>query len=158
MTLSSTAIRTLQRTDDPFGVLMLLTISGDGLGDTIRMVSDTRDCTSRGNVYLALPFDWTLPDEAAGEVGRAQLRMDNVGRELTAEFELLPPGAELLATLEVVCRATPDVVDMSFTAPMSGVQASVLSITASVGEGDLMRLPAVDLRFDPFTAPGLFPT
>lgn len=45
---------------------------------------------------------------------------------------------------------------MSFTAPMSGVQATPLSITATVGEGDLMRLPAVDVRFDPFTAPGLF--
>lgn len=156
MTLSTTAIRTLQRTDDPFGLLMLLTITGDGLGDTIRLVSDTRDCTSRGQVYLGLPFAWTLPEEAAGEVGRAQVQIDNVGRELTAELERLPPGAELVATLEVVCRATPDVVDMSFTAPMSGLQATPLSITATVGEGDLMRLPAVDVRFDPFTAPGLF--
>lgn len=156
MTLSTTAIRTLQRTDDPFGLLMLLTITGDGLGDTIRLVSDTSDCTSRWNVYLGLPFAWTLPEEAAGEVGRAQVQIDNVGREITAELERLPPGAELVATLEVVCRATPDVVDMSFTAPMSGVQATPLSITATVGEGDLMRLPAVDVRFDPFTAPGLF--
>lgn len=156
MTLSSTAIRTLQRTDDPFGLLMLLTITGDGLDDTIRLVSDTRDCTSRGQVYLGLPFKWALPQEAAGEVGRAQVQIDNVGRELTAELERLPPGSELLATLEVVCRATPDVVDMSFTAPMSSVQAGVLTITATVGEGDLMRLPAVDVRFDPFTAPGLF--
>lgn len=156
MTLSTTAIRTLQRSDDPFGLLMLLTITGDGLGDTIRLVSDTSDCTSRGHVYLGLPFAWTLPEEAAGEVGRAQVQIDNVGREITAELERLPPGAELVATLEVVCRATPDVVDMSFTAPMSGVQATPLSITATVGEGDLMRLPAVDVRFDPFTAPGLF--
>lgn len=156
MTLSTTAIRTLQRTDDPFGLLMLLTITGDGLSDTIRLVSDTRDCTSRGNLHLGLPFAWTLPEEAAGEVGRAQVQIDNVGREITAELERLPPGAELVATLEVVCRATPDVVDMSFTAPMSGVQATPLSITATVGEGDLMRLPAVDVRFDPYTAPGLF--
>lgn len=156
MTLSTTAIRTLQRIDDPFGLLMLLTITGDGLGDTIRLVSDTRDCTSRGQVYLGLPFKWKLPDEAAGEVGRAELQIDNVGRELTAELERMPPGAEWLGTIESVCRATPDVVDMSFTAPMSGVQATPLSITATVGEGDLMRLPAVDVRFDPFTAPGLF--
>lgn len=156
MTLSTTAIRALQRTDDPFGLLMLLTITGEGLSDTIRLVSDTRDCTSRGQVYLGLPFAWTLPEESAGEVGRAQVQIDNVGRELTAELERLPPGAELLATLETVCRATPDVVESTFTAPMSGVQAGVLSITATISEGDLMRLPVVDIRFDPFTAPGLF--
>lgn len=156
MSLSAASVRALHRTDDPFGPVMLLTIAGAGLPDVIRLASDTRNLTSRGQEFLGLPFEWTLPEESAGEVGRAQLRMDNVGRELTAEFERLV-GRELMATLEVVQRATPDVVDFAFTAPMSGLLVNPLSVSAVVGEGDLMRLPAVNVRFDPFTAPGLFP-
>lgn len=157
MSLTTTAIAATQRTSDAHGFLYLLTITGGGIVAPVRIVNDTRDLTSQGFLFLALPFQLVLPKDAAKETPRAQLQIDNVGRSITAELEALEPGAELTATIQVVYRATPDVIEYEFMAPLSGVRANMFSVTATVGPSDLMRRPAVNLRFDPFTAPGLFP-
>ena len=157
MTLSSTAIAAVQRTTDGVGFLELLTISGGGIAVPVRLVNDTRDVTSGGELFLACPFEVVPPMDAAKEVPRAQLRIDNVGREIGQELEALEPGAELVATFQVVYRATPNVIEYGFTAPLSGIRANVFTVSAVMGPTDLMRRPAVAIRFDPFTAPGLFP-
>jgi hypothetical protein len=157
MSLSATTHTALQRTADPFGLVELLTIDGDGLEAPVRLVNDTANFVSGGETYLGLPFSLTFPEAATSEVPRAQLRIDNVGLEITADLEALPPGSELMATVATAYRKTPDTIEYSFTAPLFGVRADVMSISASVGPGDLMRRPAVAIRYDPITAPGLFP-
>lgn len=157
MSLSTSTAAALQRTSDPFGILELLTITGAGIAEPVRLVNDTRDLLSQGETFQALPFELVLPKDAAKETPRAQLRMDNVGRELTQELEALPPGAELTMVIQIVYRATPDVIEYEFKAPLSNVRTNLFSVTATVGPGEFMRRPAVNLRFDPFTAPGLFP-
>lgn len=157
MSLTTTAIAATQRTSDAHGFLYLLTITGGGIAEPVRIVNDTRDCTSQTFLFLALPFELVLPKDATKEMPRAQLRIDNIGRELGQELEALPPGADLTAKIQVVYRATPDVVEYEFTAPLSGVKANVFSASATMGPTELMRRPSVNIRFDPFTAPGLFP-
>lgn len=157
MSVSASTRTALHRVDDPHGLLDLLIITGGGLPAPVRLVNDTRNLASGGHTYLALPFELLRPKQATREVPRAQLRIDNIGRDLTADLEALPPGAELTATLACVYRNTPDTVEYSFTAPMSGVSVNVFSVTATIGVSDLMRRAAVDIRFDPFTAPGLSP-
>jgi hypothetical protein len=157
MSVSATTRTALQRTSDPFGLVELLTIEDGGLPAPVRLVNDTREFVSAGQTYLPLPFALTFPEAAAGEVPRALLRVDNVGLEITADLEALPPGAELMATVAAAYRKTPDTIEYSFKAPLFGVRADLMSINASAGPGDLMRRPAVAIRYDPTTAPGLFP-
>jgi Domain of unknown function (DUF1833) len=157
MSLTTPATRAVQRTSDPFGFLELLTITGGGIVTPVRLVNDTRNASSNGNLFLALPFQVVKPRDASKETPRASLRIDNVGREIGQELEALEPGAELTATLQFAYRATPDTIEYEFTAPLSGVRANVFSISAVMGPTDLMRRPVVNIRFDPFTAPGLFP-
>ena len=157
MTISAASARALQRVTDAGGVLVLLQIDHASISPPLRLVNDTSNVVSNGNTYVGLPFAVTLPTDQAREVPRAQLQMDNVGRDITAELEGLPVGAQLTATLSVVHRSSPDVVDYQFTAPLSGVRVDVTTVTASMGPTDLMRRAAVALRFDPLTAPGLFP-
>jgi hypothetical protein len=121
------------------------------------IADDTRDFVSNGKTYIGLSFGVKLPNDTAKEMPRAMLRMDNVGRDMTAVLEGLPPAAVLKATLKVVHRSTPDVVDYQFSAPMSGVHTDTGSVSSAMGLNDLMRKPAVALRYDPVTAPGLFP-
>lgn len=157
MTVSASTIRWLHKVDDPHGPLVLLKIDHAALSAPVRLVADTRNLVTLGDTYIGLPMGVTLPDDKANEVPRARLVMDNVGRDLTAELERLPPGAALQATLMVVHRSSPGVVDYEFTAPLSGVRASMGTVSTAMGPGDLLRRPAVGLRFDPFTAPGIFP-
>lgn len=157
MTVSSSTRKALQKVSDSAGVLALLKIDHASLSAPVRIVNDTRNITTLGDTYLALPFTVGLPSDRSGEMPRARLQIDNVGRELTEELEGLPPGAALMATIIVVHRSTPGVVDYQFTAPLSGVRVDMATVTAVMGPDDLMRRPATLLRFDPATAPGIFP-
>ena len=158
MTVSAATLTALQRTADAFGILYRLELSGGGLSEPVRLVADTRDLQSEGHTWVGLPFSVQMPRQADKEIPRAQIVIDNVGRELTADLEDMPPSSELMATISVVHRKTPDVVDYRFKAPVGSVSANPLSVTASMGVADLWRRPAVNARFDPITAPGLFPT
>lgn len=157
MSLTPTTVRALQRVDDTAGMLVLLGIDHPALSGPVRIVNDTRAVVSRGTTYVGLPFRVDLPNDKSKEVPRAQLQMDNVGRELSAELERLPPGAVLQATISLIYRSAPDVVEYEFTSPLSAVKADQLSVSASMGPDDVMRLPAVRKRFDPRTAPAVFP-
>ena len=156
MTVSASTARQLQKVSDSGGVLMLLEISNPSFSAPMRLVNDTRPITTLGYEWVALPFSVTLPNDKAKEVPRAKLQMDNVGRDMTTELEMLPPGASLKSTIRMVHRSTPGVVDYQFSAPLSGVRVDGPTVTATMGRDDIMRMSAVLLRFDPSTAPSLF--
>lgn len=158
MSVTQNTAAALQRVDDNAGVLLLLSIEHPALSGPVHIVNDTRAVISNGVTYVALPFSVTLPNDKSKEAPRARLQMDNVGREITSELERLPPGAALQATLRIVYRATPDIVDYEFVSPLSGVHVDLLSVSSAMGPDDIMRRPATLLRFDPVTAPGLFAT
>lgn len=155
--ISAATAAQLQRVADGLGVLALLKLTHPSWAAAVCVVNDTRELITLGDTYIGLPFSVKLPNDKAKEAPRLDLQMDNVGRDLTAAFELLPPGATLMGTLRVVSRATPAVVDWEFSAPVGNVQADVLKISAQMGWDQVMRRAAVRLRFDDTTAPALFP-
>lgn len=155
VTTASTA-RALQKVTDNGGVLMLLEIAHPSFVDPMRLVNDSRNLTALTFAWLALPFAIKLPDDKAKSVPRASLQIDNVGRDFSGALESLPPGAALKATIRMVHRSTPNVVDYEFTAPLTGVKVMGPTVTANMGRDDMMRMPAVLLRFDPSTSPSIF--
>lgn len=150
------SIAQLQQVTDNHGFLELMVIDHASFASPVRIVNDTRDWVIGGHIYVALPFGVKLPTQAQQENPRAQIRIDNVGRELTAAIEGLPVGASLLATLQLVSRATPTVVDYEFIAQLSGINITPTMVTANMGPDDTMRQTAVRIRFDPVNAPALF--
>ena len=154
VTLATTA--RLQSVQDNLGLLCLIKMDHAALSAPIRLVNDTRNLVALGDTWLAIPMSITLPSDKAGESPRARLQFDNVGRDLTAELERLPPGAQLEATLIWLHRATPAVVEYEFKTPLTSVQVNPMVVTATMGSDALMRRPAVLLRFDPVSAPGVF--
>jgi hypothetical protein len=155
MVMSAATRGQLHRVTDPSGVLLLLVLEHPAI-DTARLVNDTRDWVIGTTTYVGLPFRFKLPDAISGQAPRAQIEIDNVGNALTAELEKLPLGGALMATFSIVSRNTPTVVDWTFQAQLSGVAATVQAVTANVGNDDALRAPAVKVRFDPATSPGLF--
>jgi hypothetical protein len=156
MSVSASTRRALQKVTDNQGVLAMLEISHPSFDVSLRIINDTRDHTIFGELWQGLPFAVTLPNDKAKETPRAKLQMDNVGREITADLESLPPGASLKATMTIVHRSTPETIDYQFRAPLSGVRVMGPTITATMGRDDIMRMSAVHLRFDPATSPSLF--
>lgn len=151
-----TSTAQLQTISDGVGFLELLEINHSSFASPVRVVNDTRNWTIGGNEYIGLPFRVKLPSQANKENPRAQLQIDNIGREITSLLEGLPIGASMLATIRVVSRSTPTVNDYEFVSPLSSISVTPTTVTASIGPDELMRGAAVRVRYDPQTASGLF--
>lgn len=145
----------LQAVDDGDGVLLLLRIE-EGLSDVVRVASDTRNWVSNGETYIGIPMKVQLPQDVQGETSRAQLVIANPGRELIGEFEALAPGVALDVTLMLISRAKPDLIEWEYVAGASVATADSTNISLNLGNDDMFRGPAVRLRYDPSTAPGIF--
>lgn len=92
--------------------LILLTISHPDLETPIYVSSDAVDTVSRGQIYIALPFDLTLPDENDLHMPRAYLTIDNVGRVLMAPIRKMDQPADV--KIEIIRADDPDIVEIAF--------------------------------------------
>lgn len=145
-----------QRVDDATGILELLTINHPSFLVPVRLVNDTRDWVSQGKTFVGFPFRFTYPQDSDSERPQSKLEIDNVGRDLMGELEALPPSAVLSGTVQLVDRATPDVIEWSWTVPITSMRADAITLTGTLSVDYLMRQQAVRLRHDPKTSPGIF--
>ena len=152
-----------QETDEV--VICLLTITHPSLSTPIYLSSNPTErisddpliyaTNSRGNQYLTLPFDFTLPDDQTDSAPRVQLVIDNTERQLVAMLRSISTPATIV--VEIVLASAPDNVEIA----LPGLQLG----NAKIGE----RSVSIDLVADPlvnepfpggaFTAgafPGLF--
>ena len=110
-TLTPQAIQAMMSRDTTEVFLPLLTLYPEGQSP-IRLVSNTQDITSRGNVYTAFPFEPVFPKDEEGQIASAKIRLDNVTRSLIDEIRSL--ASPLRVALEVVLASTPDTVEVGF--------------------------------------------
>lgn len=145
-----------QRVTNPSGLLLFLEVGANSMPETLRIVADTQNWTSNGVEYLACPFGFKLPDDTAGQTPRAQLVIDNIGMGMTQDLESLQPNELVMCRLMISDRANPNVYERTYRLPMTFASANSGQVTASLGVDFMMRQQAVRLRYNPFTAPGLF--
>ena len=150
-----TSTAQLQTIDDGYGFIYLLILEHVSFGK-IYVVSDSQNWTIGGNEYIALPFRVKPPNNVQGESPRAQLQIDNVGRELSALLEDMPVGGAITATISVASRATPEINEYEFVSQLSNVILNTSTMTATMGPDETLRQTSVRIRFDPATTPGLF--
>lgn len=146
----------LQRVTDADGILVFLEMTAPSFADTLRLVNDTRDWVSGGQTYTGFPFRFRLPSDVAGQVPRAQLEIDNVGRQMTADLESLQPNEIITATIRLADKATPSAVYQTIPLPITRVSVTPAVVTADCGVDYIMRQAASRLRANPFTLPGIF--
>ena len=85
----------------------LLTIRA--AGDTIRVVNNYEDITSRGNTFIAYPFNLALPSDTGEAMPELMLTIDNVDQRLVKAIrELLTPPD---ITFEMVLSSAPNTVE-----------------------------------------------
>ena len=136
--------------------LILLTINHPDLDTPIRVVNDTEDITSNGNLYLAFPFNCILPDDYENRLPRARLSISNVGRDLMQWLETSDGGQGATAKFEQLMRSRPDQVEWEITMSLFNVTANNQEVSAELGFENLFAKPAVSVNYRPETAKGLF--
>lgn len=155
-TYSLTARRQLHTTsaDDP--PLVLLEITHANLTTPVRVVGDSQDLTHLGNVFVAMGFRVRLPDESQGAQPRAELAVDNIGRELMQWIEQSAGGRNARVRLMQVLRSHPDNVEWEISMYLNNIKATQAEVSGELGFPRLLDVPAVQLRADPQTMPGIF--
>jgi len=145
--------------------ICLLTVTHETLDDPIYISSDptTRlsdepliyGTDSRGEQYIFLPFEFTLPDDKSDSAPRVLLTMDNINRELVALLRSFstPPSVKL----EIVLASDPDVVEI--TVPVLQMSDSTFedhTISSTTVADPLINEPHPAGQFTPGAFPGLF--
>ena len=142
-----------QQTGEAF--LILLTISHPNIDPPIRVTSDGVNTISRGETFIAYPFEVTLPDDRDDQVVRASLRVDNVGREIATALRSIDSPPQV--TLEVVLGSSPDTVEAGpFDFTLRGATYDALTVTGDLVFEDILNEPIPGDAMTPANFPGLF--
>lgn len=147
---------TLSGTSAPESPLILLEINQASLASPIRVVADTQDITSNGNVFTAAPFRCLLPDDFENQLPRARLAIDNIGQALMYWIEASVGAAGTTVRFMQVMRSRPDLIEWEITMSMFNMRATFAEISGELGFENLLQRPAIAVTYRPETSPGLF--
>ena len=147
---------TLAATSAPESPIILLEIDHSALTQPVRVVNDTQNITCNGVEFIACPFRCTLPDDFENQLPKVQLSVDNVGKELMYWIETSGGGQGATARFIQIMRSRPNQIEWEITMNLSNVKATVQEVTADLGYANIFTRPAISMRFDPFTSPGIF--
>jgi hypothetical protein len=136
--------------------IVLMEIAHPSLVSPVRIVNDTQSIVSNGNTYVALAFSVTLPDEQEGKLPKAQIAIDNIGRELMQWLDTSNGGAGASVRFMQVRRSVPDTIEYEITLELSSIRATSKIVSGELGFESFLDRPAVAVRYDPQSAPGLF--
>lgn len=153
---SLTARRRLSETAAAELPLFLLEISHPELFEPVRVVGDSQDIVSNGSTYVGLAFRISLPDEQQGQQPRAELAIDNVGRELMQWVETSAGGKGARVRILQVLRSTPNNVEWEIEMELSNIRVTAFEVVGELGFPRLLDVSAVQVRADPQTMPGIF--
>ena len=136
--------------------LLLLEITHPDLTSPVRVVNDNLDITFESNVYTAMAFRASLPDDVPNKLPRASLAIDNVGKELVQWLETSAGGQGADCRMIQIMRSDPATVEWEITMDLSNLSMTMLEVTGQLSFDDLLNKPAVTVIYRPSVAPGLF--
>lgn len=142
-----------QNTDEVF--LWLLTIEHAASSTVFRLVNNLDDVVSRGNTYMAFPFQFVLPEDDGETLPTIQINVDNVSLELIEIIRTY--GSGITITSEIVLASAPDNVEYAIedlTLVDATYNSQSVTLTAQIQDLLNQRFPADD--FLPRTFSGMF--
>ena len=137
-----------------------LEITHPAITEPVRIVADNIDHTIEGNRYIALAFRAQPPQFQEGQVPRATLEIDNVGRELTQWVETTGGGRGAKMRVMMVHRDTSGRFS-HIVWELPALAVGVTELTNELVQAQLVyrsgkSRPGIKGRHDPTTSPGLF--
>lgn len=166
MRATSTAFREAAFAQETGEVLVcLLTVTHATMAEPIRLSSDaterlstdplTYGTISRGNPYLFLPFEFTLPQDRDDAPPRVEIVFDNVDNSLVGIFRAINDPLDIL--VEVVMASAPDLVETSLPKMrLANISYSASQISAALIVDGLVTEPFPSGNFNPGRFPALF--
>ncbi|MDR2186407.1 MAG: DUF1833 domain-containing protein [Treponema sp.] len=153
--MTGTAIEALtaQETGEIFLITADIAVDGEIL---FRLVNNTENLSSRGNVYEAFAFTFVLPGTSDSGVKSASFELDNVDRRIQEEVTKAA-GKEITAAFNIILASDPDVIERGpYKYILRDFQVTRQRIRAALYDFYLTDLNIPGLRYTPQNFPGLF--
>ncbi|ETX26578.1 DUF1833 family protein [Roseivivax isoporae] len=157
MALSQTLIRAATAQQTGTLVLVLATFSHPIAG-TRRIVNDTADLTSNGEVFEAYPFSVVLMADKPDEQPVMTLQAANISRDVLAYARTAAAsGTRATVTIQIVAKDEPNIVGAQYT-NLEAVEwrYTLEQITARLAFRSYQSEPFPAESFTPGAFPGLF--
>jgi len=153
--ISLTARQALHAAETDEVFIVLLTIDHADLSAPIRVSSDAVDTVSRGDTFVAFPFELTLPEDSDDRPPRARLRIDNVDRRIVLAIRSI--GSTPSVKIEIVRGADPDTVEAVFPDfCLRDLRYDALTVEGTLTLEAFIAEPYPARIFSPAEFPGLF--
>jgi hypothetical protein len=135
---------------------ILLEISHPDLSEPVRVINDTQDLTSNDKLFIGCPFRFVMPDDFEGQIPKAKLAVDNVGRDLMYWIETSGGGEGSSVRIMQIMRSRPDTIEWEITMNLFNVVVNMQEVSADLGHENLFSKPAIHAQFRPDNSPGVF--
>lgn len=155
-TFDKQTLTQLQTINDDVGYVNLLELRNSNFAQPFYIADSLQDFIHNGQTYVGIPFTFSRPEEGEGLSKTMELKMANHGVSLTEDLERLPPNSVTTARVMVVSRASPNVPTFVYNMPITSITTNQTNVTASAGFDELLRHQVTKIRFNNFTAPGLY--
>lgn len=153
--LSQAVLAELMKQESGEAVLALLTLSHPSWGEPVRIVNNNADVISRGNRYLAFPFQITLPKDDGESDRQATVVIDNSSLELIGALRSVTN--EIPATIEIIMASLPDTVQIEYTdLVIRTIRYNKSAISATLTLDNFMNTELTSEKYTPAKYPGLF--
>lgn len=141
-----------QESGDPY--LMFLTISHPDF-DTLYLVNNVEDQTSRGQVYTAFPMSVKLPNDDGESTREVTIEFDNVSLQLIEELRSVITPMDV--KIEMILASDPDTVQLSLEElKLRSVGYDKQKVTAKLYMDSFLNLELTSEKYQPSNFPGLF--
>ena len=136
--------------------LHLITIDHDDMPTPLRVVDNTEDVVSRGNTYVACPFDVSFPKDDGIKLPSVRIRLGNVDQSFTEALRSVsdPPTV----TMEIILTSAPDVVEAGpLRFVLKSIAADIVAIDGQLGYEEILQEAYPGDIFSATLFPGLWP-
>jgi len=148
-------LQQLMRQETSDVVLTLLTLDHPAWEAPIRLVNNSSDIVSRGNVYTAFPFSIVLPPDDGETTREANITMDNTSLEIIGFLRSVID--EIPATIEVILARLPNEVQMDIPdLVVRSINYNKNRITAVLSLDSFLNTELTSEKYTPAKFPGLF--
>lgn len=135
--------------------LMLVTFYHESFDKPIRLVNNLEDIVSRGDNYVAFPFDLAMPPDDGETLPVVQITAQNATIELIDELRSIQ--SQMALRIELILASSPDYVEALIDdMRVASIQYDKQTIQMTCTVDDLLNTSFPSERYLPSNFPGLF--
>ena len=121
----------------------------------IQLVNDDESVTSNSNVFIPMPFEFSLPGSRTDQIPKVEISIDNVDKRIVNAVRSITESPVM--KVEVILKGSPDTVEATFdNLKIEQVRYNALKVTGSLVHEDIWNESVPQHSYTPDLFPGLF--